>query len=100
MFVTIKKYLQVKAKLSNLNVKYLALSIEHQALLNKWNTLVQEINDKGGREFLNKKMSGDTLAFSKRDVMFLLRLAHPDKNNSSKEANEVTRKLLAIKAGL
>lgn len=72
-----------------LQPKYYALKVEHAALLTQWNALVEEINRKGGRSFLNGRASNaeaDPLKLAKGDIKTLLSLCHPDKHGGSKVA--------------
>jgi hypothetical protein len=70
---------------------------EYQELREKWNRLVGQINAKGGLHFLNNPPPA---ALTKQDVRSLLQLCHPDKHQGRELAQEMTRKLLAMKEKL
>lgn len=66
---------------------------EYWALRGAWNTLVAQINAKGGRSFLD----GESNQFSPEEIEGLIRLCHPDKHGGSELANKMTAKLLALR---
>lgn len=76
---------------------YESLKKVHTKLTNMWETLVAEINDKGGRQFLdNARMIPDT-TLTKEEIGTLIRMAHPDRNPNNPHANAITQKLIAMR---
>jgi hypothetical protein len=78
--------------------RYTQLQGEHWSLMNKyndlalkWEKLVKEINAKGGRTFLDN-------GFSQEEIKQLILLCHPDKHGNSSISNEITCKLLKLRA--
>ena len=88
MFVSSSKY-------NRLEAEHMGLSLEHQQLVEKynrlhdmWEELVTEINEKGGRNFLDGKVGNNQL--SDEDIKKLIILCHPDKHNGKHIATEMT----------
>lgn len=67
------------------------------ALQGRWNGLVERINVKGGEKFLESATIQPQ--FTKDELTKLVLLCHPDKHGGKPMANEITKKLLAIKNG-
>lgn len=67
--------------------------LDYQKLLTEWNKLVNQINAKGGMDFLN----GSSNQFSKAEIKILIKLCHPDKHDGSQEANDILLKLLQMR---
>lgn len=78
----------------NLQAQYVALRMDRDALLSRWNSLVREINEKGGRSFLDGPAPMD---LSRQDIDRLIALCHPDKHDGKQIAVEMTQKLLSIR---
>lgn len=70
---------------------------EHALLLERWSKLVTRINDKGGEAFLNGTNGQSFQMLTDKEIKTLLALCHPDKHGGNKAAEEVTRKLLAMR---
>lgn len=71
---------------------------EHEHLERKWASLVNQINRKGGQEFLDRgSMGGSKSKFSGQDLKSLITLCHPDKHKGSSLATEITQKLLEMR---
>jgi hypothetical protein len=87
MFVRESKYRALQAA-------HTLLEFQYATLLAQWNELVTEINEKGGRTFLN----GYPKQFTNDDIRKLLLLCHPDKHCGKQIAQDMTAKLLAMRA--
>lgn len=83
MFVSKKRYQELESKFLR--------------LLIKWDTLVDEINSKGGQVFLDHAKLNAPSQFSQSEINQLIRLCHPDKHDNSVIATEMTKKLLAMR---
>lgn len=68
---------------------------EYKHLHGMWEELVGEINEKGGRDFLDGKVGNNQL--SNEDIKKLIILCHPDKHNGKRIANEMTALLNELK---
>lgn len=90
-----RKAMKIATTESQVRIEYVALSKQYSALLNEWNALVEKINAKGGKEFLN---GAPPPALTDKDIKAMLMLCHPDKHNGSKVASEITVKLLGMRA--
>lgn len=88
MFVSRKKY-------ERLHREKMEIFTEFHALLHKWNTLVTEINAKGGQEFLN---GYDKQELTDDEIKKLLSLCHPDKHDGKRLAEDMTKKLLSLRS--
>lgn len=84
----------LKVKYDILVRKYWELDKAFNKAAKKWNELVEQINKKGGEEFLQ-----DAILFSDEELNVLIRLCHPDKHNSSPMSTSITGKLITIKQG-
>lgn len=71
--------------------------MELRSLRRKWNDLVDQINQKGGEDFLKRATIGGKQQFSQDDIFNLIKLCHPDKHGNSELANEMTKKLFAMR---
>lgn len=80
-----------------LKIKYMSLMKTHNALVDRWNELVEDINRKGGEEFLKGSGYNKDSNLSGADVMKLIKLCHPDKHHGKEIATEMTRKLLVMR---
>jgi hypothetical protein len=68
------------------------LTAEHAKLIDRWNSLAERINAKGGQEFM------DTAIMLPRDeIKSLLSLVHPDKHNGKESAVRWTQRLLELR---
>lgn len=97
MFVSGSKYNKLKAKYDTLEDKRWELAIRYRDLSAKWETLVALINEKGGREFLDKASIGANVGLSSTEIRELIFLCHPDKHAGSTRAEEMTKRLLAMR---
>lgn len=76
-------------------MEMLQMQVEYQILLNKWNNLVEKINQKGGQSFLDGEKKENQ--FSKGEINTLINLCHPDKHQQKESAVKITQKLLAMR---
>jgi hypothetical protein len=84
MFVRESKYRALQAE-------HTLLEFQYSTLRSQWNALVDEINAKGGRAFLQgKQLTND-------DIRKLLLLCHPDKHAGKQIAQDMTAKLLTMR---
>ena len=88
MFVTKSKYDSL------LSEKY-AFEAAFYRLNKKWNNLVDTINEKGGRIFLDGEIKNKE--FNEEEIKILIQLCHPDKHNGKQIAIDITKKLLDIR---
>lgn len=86
----------LRSTYDSLRCKYWVLESQYSTLMSKWNALVDQINARGGREFLDGARIGAT-QFSQDDIKRLLVLCHPDKHDGKRIAQEMTQKLLALR---
>lgn len=77
--------------------KYLRLQRITEDLANKWSDLVDQINAKGGQNFLDNAVLNSQPQFSQEDIRRLISLCHPDKHDGKQIAVEMTQKLLQLK---
>lgn len=75
---------------------------DKEALLAKWNNLVEQINKKGGQAFLKRgvlpeKVPQPVTQFSQDEIKKLLLLCHPDRHDGKAMATELTQKLLKLR---
>ncbi len=81
--------------------KYDALEAKYTVLFNKWDTLVDRINDLGGENFLDSATSSDDVfkqnQFTQDELRKLIQLCHPDKHEGKPMAHEITSKLNAMR---
>jgi hypothetical protein len=72
--------------------------MRYNALLQRWNDLVEKINLKGGESFLKSQpQSLVKNPFTRDELMQLIALVHPDKHGGNKAAEELTKKLLDLR---
>ena len=88
MFVSSSKYKRLAMQLQK------AIN-DYNQLHGMWEELVAEINEKGGREFLDGKVGNNQL--SNEDIKKLIILCHPDKHNGKSIASEMTALLNKLK---
>lgn len=74
------------------------LLAERENLLRKWNEIVRIVNDKGGREFLDRGVIPSRYAktqeqFTQDELRSLLQLVHPDKHCGKQSAVNLTKKI-------
>lgn len=86
MFVLKSRHEVTLALLNQLNQQYLKL-------LREWNAMVDRVNARGGERFLE----ASSPSFTAREIETLIKLCHPDKHGGSKDANEITARLLEIR---
>ncbi len=86
---------------------YRRLEAEHAATLrayrclnDKWNSLVRQVNSKGGERFLVEGKIDGGSPFTVADINRLLSLCHPDKHDGKRVAIEMTQRLLALRKDL
>lgn len=97
MFVLSSTHKKVKQEAL---AEVLKLRLELLTLTAKWGKLVDQINAKGGQDFLNRGViPGKSVpnSFTEEELLQLIKLCHPDKHNGDSEANEITRKLIAMR---
>jgi hypothetical protein len=95
MFVLKSTYTALDKRYDDLVYRYDTLSIQHRSLIRQLNNLVDRINAKGGEAFLNGNTNKQ---LGKEDIRRLLQLCHPDKHNNSTLSQDMTQKLLKMKA--
>lgn len=83
-------------ELENLEQAAEVLRYKYNSLLNRWNNLVDRVNDAGGEQFLRNGVQTNA-QFSQEDIKRLLQLCHPDKHDGKQSAVEMTQKLLKMK---
>lgn len=88
-----------KAKCQEVDVS-LAIAQQYKdmyfALLKKWNKVVAQINSIGGEAVLTGSYKSNQ--FSQDEISKLILLCHPDKHDGKPMANEMTAKLILLKA--
>lgn len=116
MFVSKARYKELEAKLTKLSNENLELKAhnltladwqyrhysvreelselrgEHNRLVERWNRLAEEVNSKGGRDFMD-----NAIIFPRDEIKSLLSLVHPDKHNGKESAVRWTQKLLELR---
>lgn len=80
-----------------LMARYRALNQANDELLARWNRVADQINAKGGQQFLDHGSLAQNNPFSQEDIRRLISLCHPDKHDGKKIAVEMTQKLLSLK---
>lgn len=72
---------------------------KYASLLDEFNKLVDVINKKGGKQFLDHGVLPQNLPdqFSQEEIRTLINLCHPDKHNGKESAVEITKKLLNLR---
>lgn len=76
---------------------YNSLSGKYRDLQIKWNLLIDIINERGGQDFL-RGAPVKAEQFSKKEIKQLVVLCHPDKHGGIVVANDLTTKLLKMRA--
>lgn len=87
----------LKVTYDRLLARYKALDQANDRLLAQWNTVVRQINAKGGDRFLEHGTLAAPSPFSQEDIRRLIHLCHPDKHDGKPMAVEMTQKLLSLK---
>lgn len=85
---------------AELNVAELTARIfmrRYNELNQKWNQLVNAINNKGGQNFLDNATLNGPSQFTPAEIDTLIRLCHPDKHGNSAAANSITQRLLGMR---
>jgi hypothetical protein len=90
MFVLSKTHAELQAT-------HLALRHAYKKLLDEWNEVATKINDRGGMAYLDGRTQGPA-QLDEEDIKRLLMLCHPDKHGGKPMAEEMTKKLLALRA--
>lgn len=70
---------------------------KYSSLLQEYNALVDMINKKGGRQFLDHAVIAPPPQFTQEEIRILIQLCHPDKHNGKESAANITKKLLALR---
>jgi hypothetical protein len=74
------------------------LRSKYTEAINEWNKLIKRINDKGGEEFLTDGIIASQPQLTLDEIKTIISLCHPDKHGNSERSNEITKRLLALKA--
>lgn len=90
----------VHMELLQMKMAHDRLLAEHERLTEQWNELVQLINSKGGRAFLESGGVQNHPKLTKEVVKKLIILCHPDKHAGKPMAQEMTQILLEIRKTL
>lgn len=90
-----KETLEAFAKLTR------ATNLYHQ-LQSDWNDIIGQINDKGGRAFLefgrlDVYSTATPKQFTDDDLRSLLQLVHPDKHGGKESAHRLTQKINGLR---
>ena len=82
-----------------LHVAHARAQTDLKRIKSKWNSMVDVINARGGQRFLDSGVLPEDANhhFTADDIKTLVRLCHPDKHAGSTAANNITRKLLALR---
>lgn len=78
-------------------VRAMIAETRHSILNDKWNDLIDRINNLGGEAFLNQAKIPAVEPFTKTEIDRLIMLCHPDKHDGKPMATEMTQKLLKMK---
>lgn len=99
MFVLKRTHEKVVKKLQKMESDLQLAILKYSDLLSKWTSLVNQVNKKGGREFLTHGSIRKSLPsnFTKEEIKQLIWLCHPDKHAGNPKANEMTAKLLTLR---
>lgn len=90
MFVTKRKY---KALGNEWAENYSELLMAFRVLQKDHNSLIDQINQKGGQAFLDRESS----EFTPEEIKDLIVLCHPDKHGDSQKSVKLTQKLLNLR---
>jgi hypothetical protein len=94
MFVTKSTYEKAVDEAKRWHEDAKTCAHKYEQLLAQWNSLIREINSKGGEEFLNS-----TPQFTDDELKQLIMLCHPDKHDGKRSAVEMTQKLNNLRSG-
>lgn len=99
MFVRQSTHDRLEMHFRTLSQAYQTLLREKEALLIQWNALVAQINDKGGKAFLERGVlrPRQPPQFTAEELRELVQLCHPDKHGGKESANRLTVKLNALR---
>ncbi len=106
MFVLASTHQKALSQLADANLKLLTASIEYNVvrdqylkLLDKWNDLVEKINQKGGMNFLDEGVlpKEAEIQITQEHITTLLQLCHPDKHDGKESATRMTQLLLSLR---
>lgn len=95
MFVSSKKHNALLAEAAKLRLQLLDKQLQYKALVDKWNELITDINEKGGQAFLDGEVTNSE--FSQEEIKTLIQLCHPDKHAGKESAKNITQKLLTLR---
>lgn len=93
MFVLRSTY---ERDLARANIEALTYKSNFNSLISKWNDLVHRVNARGGEAFLSGNVTAPK-QLEDKDIQKLLMLCHPDKHGGKPMAEEMTKKLLALR---
>jgi hypothetical protein len=86
------------------NEQWLAIKwkVKYQSLEARWTELVEQINDKGGRDFLlhgkiDRNAPKTIHQFNDDELRSLLQLVHPDKHGGKQSAVVMTQKINGLR---
>ena len=94
MFVTKATYERAANEALRWHREAVSIKTMYEQLLAQWNSLIRQINAKGGEKFLNS-----TSQFTDDELKQLIMLCHPDKHDGKRSAVEMTQKLNALRGG-
>lgn len=77
--------------------------IKHSELQSRWNKVVEQINAKGGEDFLkfgtlNNDAPKTVHQFTDDELRSLIQLVHPDKHDGKESAVRLTQKINDLRA--
>lgn len=105
MFVKKSTYQAMAARAVAAEVNLIMWQRGYADLLAKWNDLVNQINAKGGEDFLRRgkvpsRVPSRPSQLTLDDVHRLIQLVHPDKHGGKPAATEMTAKLLKLRESM
>lgn len=73
---------------------------KHDKLLDEWNSLARQIKKHGGWQHMKACASGNKTVsgFTQDEINKLVILCHPDKHNGKQMAQDLTKKLIAMRS--
>lgn len=85
-----------QSKYDRLKFAKLELQVQFESIKIMYSNLVEEINKKGGRDFLDNGSINQEGQFNQKELKVLARLVHPDKHQNSERANEAFQKISSM----